>query len=29
VEQMLEDGLIVVSDADFVRLIRSQRSADA
>lgn len=28
VEQMLEDGLIVVSDADFVRLIRSQGSTD-
>jgi PII-like signaling protein len=29
VEEMLEDGLIVISDADFVRLVRSQKLAEA
>lgn len=29
VEEMLEDGLIVISDADFVRLIRSQEGIGA
>jgi PII-like signaling protein len=29
IEGMLEDGLIVVSDADIVRLVRSQKVAEA
>ncbi len=29
IEGMLEDGLIVISDADFVRLVRSQPAAEA
>jgi len=29
VEEMLEDGLIVISDAEMVRLVRSQEAADA
>ena len=29
VEEMLEDGLIVISDANFVRLVRSQKLAEA
>jgi PII-like signaling protein len=29
IEGMLEDGLIVISDADIVRLVRSQKTAEA
>jgi PII-like signaling protein len=29
IEGMLEDGLIVISDADIVRLIRSQKITEA
>ena len=29
VEAMLEDGLIVISDAEIVRLVRSQKAAEA
>jgi hypothetical protein len=28
IEGMLEDGLIVISDADIVRLVRSQKTAE-
>jgi PII-like signaling protein len=29
IEGMLEDGLIVISDADIVRLVRSQKTTEA